>query len=179
MSELRTNRIIPRDGLVSGAFGGVIQTVFAENNTANSYSTGNTGAGVSIISATITPTRSDSRVLIMGHTHAAKDNNNDITQEWSLQISRGGTLVGGNTNSTYFPDTNVIASSMNGRENGQHASWHHLDNPSTTSAVTYQILFAGGEGGSYAINRPYGTSNAGYNFKNTGGTVLILMEISG
>ena len=36
-----------------------------------------------------------------------------------------------------------------------------------------------GENGSYAINRPYGTANSGYNFKNTGGTVLILMEISG
>ena len=27
MSELRTNRIVPRDGLVSGANGGIIQVV--------------------------------------------------------------------------------------------------------------------------------------------------------
>ena len=27
MSELRTNRIVPRDGLVSGASGGIIQVV--------------------------------------------------------------------------------------------------------------------------------------------------------
>ena len=179
MSELRTNRIIPRDGLVSGAFGGVIQTVFAENNTANSYSTGNTGAGVSIISASISPTRSDSRILLMGHTHVSKDGNTAMNQEFSLQISRGGTLVGGNTNSSYFPDTNVIACGINNPENGGHCSWHHIDNPSTTSSITYQILLSGGENGSYAVNRPYGTANSGYNFKNTGGTVLILMEISG
>ena len=33
MSELRTNRIIPRDGLPSGSSGGIIQVVFAQTNT--------------------------------------------------------------------------------------------------------------------------------------------------
>ena len=30
MSELRTNRIIPRDGLPGGSAGGIIQVVFRE-----------------------------------------------------------------------------------------------------------------------------------------------------
>ena len=41
MSELRTNRIVPRDGLTSGTFGGIIQVVQTvkqtyQTNTGNS-----------------------------------------------------------------------------------------------------------------------------------------------
>ena len=35
MSELRTNRIVPRDGLPSGSYGGIIQVKYA-NYTASS-----------------------------------------------------------------------------------------------------------------------------------------------
>ena len=63
MSELRTNRIVPRDGLVSGASGGVIQvksTTKTDTFTTNSTSfTDITGLSVSI-----TPTISDSKILV-------------------------------------------------------------------------------------------------------------------
>ena len=65
MSELRTNRIVPRDGLVSGTYngGGIIQVkqtvktdVFSSNTSSFHDITG--------MSVSITPTRSDSKVLI-------------------------------------------------------------------------------------------------------------------
>ena len=67
MSELRTNRIVPRDGLVSGTGigGGIIQIkqtikkdTFTTANNTNNY-TDITGLNV-----TITPTRADSKILI-------------------------------------------------------------------------------------------------------------------
>ena len=64
MSELRTNRIIPRDGLPSGSSGGIIQvkqtvldTVFTSNSTSYTDVTG--------MSVIITPQRSDSKILVM------------------------------------------------------------------------------------------------------------------
>ena len=67
MSELRTNRIIPRDGLPSGSAGGIIQikqvihSVSLEFNQ-NSYHAGTSTGGNFAI--TITPTRSDSKILV-------------------------------------------------------------------------------------------------------------------
>ena len=74
MSELRTNRIVPRDGLVSGTFngGGIIQvkqtvrtSVFSES--INAHSTGSNNA----IQVSITPTRSDSKVLVLVSLHGS------------------------------------------------------------------------------------------------------------
>ena len=72
MSELRTNRIIPRDGLVSGTHngGGIIQVRQAVHSeyvvyTANSFSAGALANGsTGNYSITITPTRADSKILV-------------------------------------------------------------------------------------------------------------------
>ena len=61
MSELRTNKIYPRDGLPAGANGGIVQIVRATANTQIQV-TANTDTD--IISATITPTSSSNKILI-------------------------------------------------------------------------------------------------------------------
>ena len=68
MSELRTNRIVPRDGLPAGSAGGIIQVKqvikkdqFTTANNTNNY-TDLTG-----LSVAITPTRSDSKILVEAH----------------------------------------------------------------------------------------------------------------
>ena len=65
MSELRTNRIVPKDGLVSGASGGITQVVFAENNTVQTFSFANNSFDPqTVCSATITPQSSSSKILV-------------------------------------------------------------------------------------------------------------------
>ena len=63
MSELRTNRIVPRDGLPSGSAGGIIQVVFTSLATGSTV-TVNSSSFVDVMSASITPTRSDSKILV-------------------------------------------------------------------------------------------------------------------
>ena len=65
MSELRTNRIVPRDGLVSGASvgGGVIQVV-QSIKTDTFSTTSQSFVDITGLSAIITPTRSDSKIII-------------------------------------------------------------------------------------------------------------------
>ena len=63
MSELRTNRIVPRDGLPSGSAGGIIQLL--QGSTNNRVETSSQSFTASNLSATITPKFNTSKVFIM------------------------------------------------------------------------------------------------------------------
>ena len=69
MSELRTNRIVPRDGLPSGSFGGIIQVVQAVKQSAQTID----GTEADVISATINLKHASSKVMIC----------------WSITVGRG------------------------------------------------------------------------------------------
>ena len=91
MSELRTNRIVPRDGLVSGASGGVIQVVFFSLATGSTVTVNGT-ALVDVLTATITPTRSDSKILVQV-TSAPKTNGGSANFQFGAQIQRNSTTI--------------------------------------------------------------------------------------
>ena len=61
MSELRTNRIVPRDGLPSGSSGGIIQ-VRSTTKTDPFDTTSTSFTDVTGLSVSITPTRADSKI---------------------------------------------------------------------------------------------------------------------
>ena len=115
MSELRTNRIIPRDGIPSGSNGGIVQIKYAiKNNTQDIASQGYsaTPTDVSGLSVTITPTRSDSKILVQvnigcfGSTGNAASTfriyrgSNNITVSAADTDNRHGATVFYNNNST-------------------------------------------------------------------------------
>ena len=69
MSELRTNRIVPRDGLISGTgIGGGIIQVKSTTITSGFNSDSETFTDVTGVTVTITPTRSDSKIPV-SYTH--------------------------------------------------------------------------------------------------------------
>jgi hypothetical protein len=171
MSELRTNRIIPRDGLPSGSAGGIIQVKQVIKK--DQFTTGSTvssGGYVDLtgLSVDITPTRSDSKILIEAQIY--NSNNNAVN---FFRILRGSTFIeqpsgtsssGANWNAhgfAYFDhsfqDTTVIKI---------------LDSPATTSATTYKVQCAC-TGTQLTINKFYNTSNY------YGISTLTVMEVSG
>ena len=87
MSELRTNKIYPRDGLPSGASGGIIQIV--RTNFVDYYS--NTSLiplddtipqiteGGEITTATITPTSASNKILVSVVMQVANDNAENLS----------------------------------------------------------------------------------------------------
>ena len=99
MSELRTNRIVPRDGLTSGTFngGGIIQVKQAVQTQPQSASAGDFhGSGgnnfsamadIPGLSVAITPSRSDSKILISYHLYIG--GNNTVTYIRLLRDSTG------------------------------------------------------------------------------------------
>jgi len=132
MSELRTNKIVPRDGLPSGAIGGgIIQVVRAQNTSANQTpSSTSTWTDVQP-TVTITPTRSSNLVIIETSVMCIANSNAYV----GFRLLRGSTVIrewwGYHNAGSYTPF---------------QGPGKHIDAPATTSAVTYkfQIYASGG-----------------------------------
>ena len=132
MSELRTNRIVPRDGLPSGSFGGIIQVV---QTVKQAYQTINLNSEDDIMSATINLKHASSKVMIC----------------WSLTMGRGADdygylklfegsseITGASGNTATGNQFNALAAISNrGAGNDQHftnvLSGTYIHTPSSTS----------------------------------------------
>ena len=125
MSELRTNKIVPRDGLPSGAIGGgIIQVVRAQNTTPN-QTPSSTGTWTDVNpSVTITPTRASNLVIIETSVMCICNNNAYV----GFKLLRGSTGIrewwGYHNAGSYTPF---------------QGPGKHIDSPGTTSAVTYKF----------------------------------------
>ena len=150
MSELRTNRIIPRDGLPSGSAGGIIQikqvihSVSLEFNQ-NAYHAGTSTGGNFAI--TITPTRSDSKILVSMNSFIDLNAANQRIYLTFYRSIGGGTAENVLTGSGagrglmefWNPDQRIQASCMT----------QYLDSPNTTQAVTYTVYATVSSGSFY------------------------------
>ena len=165
MSELRTNRIVPRDGLVSGASGGVIQVVFSSLATGSTV-TVNSSSFVDIMSASITPTRSDSKILVQV-TSAPKTNGSSSNFQFGAQIQRDSTTI--------MYDNEYLQMNNGYAPNSMNGAYTVLDSPASTSAITYKFRVKETVDGRelYFENSTDNTGN--YYNKHT----MTLMEISG
>ena len=177
MSELRTNRIVPRDGLPSGSAGGIIQVRSTTLTTTVSYAiSGMTWTEVGGLTTTITPTRSDSKILCMVSIGAIASNGSN--QRYGMALRRGSTNIGVNSDGSSHTRANWC---YTGRDLGNapdaHISYTYLDSPASTSQQTYKVMIT--TEGSYTlyINRSSGDSDSSSVFRAA--STFTLMEISG
>ena len=160
MSELRTNKIYPRDGLPAGANGGIIQTVnttFGTSLSGTVASRADTG-----LSLTITPTSSSNKILVLVDlADVAKYGGSGTGSYARFWLMRGSTdLVRFGGQIGYSGDTST--------NSGATVSTNYLDSPATTSAVTYKIQW----------QNPAGAGTIEMNASGTTST-MTLMEVSG
>ena len=165
MSELRTNRIVPRDGLVSGASGGVIQVVFFSLATGSTVTVNGTTL-VDVLTATITPTRSDSKILVQV-TSAPKTNGGSANFQFGAQIQRNSTTI--------MYDNEYLQMNNGYAPNAFTGAYTVLDSPASSSSLTYKFRVKETVDGRelYFENSTDNTGN--YYNKHT----MTLMEISG
>ena len=138
MSELRTNRIVPRDGLVSGANGGIIQVAVTQKS--DVFTWGTTGdVAITGMSVSITPTRSDSKILVQVQIGASGTYNDAFPIFW--QLYKNGSQISGAKGSGTSGSTVKCASYTKNYVyyTGTSTSFSFLDSPSTTSATSYQL----------------------------------------
>ena len=165
MSELRTNRIVPRDGLPSGSAGGIIQVVFSPLATGSTV-TVNSSSFVDVMSASITPTRSDSKILVQV-TSSPKTNGSSSNFQFGAQIQRDSTTI--------MYDNEYLQMNNGYAPNSFNGAYTVLDSPASTSALTYKFRVKETVDGRelYFENSTDNTGN--YYNKHT----MTLMEISG
>ena len=137
MSELRTNRIIPRDGLPSGSYGGIIQVKTAsatDNNTITSSS------DTTMLTCTITPQRSDSILWIHVEYPSMRSFASGNTRNLcNHHVKRNGTEIYSLHETPQWRNANFNSSSV---EINIPVSYSCFDSPNTTSAVTYTSTWA-------------------------------------
>ena len=169
MSELRTNRIVPRDGLPAGSSGGIIQVVHATatSEASQSFNAGSTFADTGL-SASITPKFSTSKILVTGYLSYYVTISGVGSAEWNFAVCDGSNNILDGTSADAqgyrFNEYYVLG--------GKHPI-NFLHSPSTTSSFTYKMRMnantANQSGGVYCqVN---GTGN---NISR-----ITLMEVSG
>ena len=134
MSTLKTNSIQTVDGLpLLNSTGSIIQVVYGDmgSNTATIASQNN--AVIPNCSVSITPTRSNSKILLIAHV---------VSNIWfvsSYGFARNGTNIGGNsnTNSNNSIATNYFGQLTTEQNLCMSVTYQYLDSPATTSAITY------------------------------------------
>ena len=177
MSELRTNRIVPRDGLPSGSSGGIIQVrsttktdTFAMPSNDTSFHT------VTGLSVTITPRFSTSKILVMYDM-----NWSSINGHCSCRLMRDSTPIKvGDASGNKAQVTGQIHYTSGDQYDLENVSGTHLDSPSTTSAVTYSMQVGTPYSASYDCTVNYHSEDgADQSWSGRGASTISVMEISG
>ena len=177
MSELRTNRIVPRDGLPSGSSGGIIQVKSATKTDTQSISGAGSSADITGLSVSITPTRADSKILVM---YSVNTGATEGGYNGAINLFRDSTQIYlGDAASNRPRISNFISISNTGGGtdyNMVNASGQHLDSPSTTSAVTYKLQAKTMGTGAFYIGRSKNDGDQDY-IPRTPSSITV-MEVS-
>tara|TARA_R100000234_G_scaffold52353_1_gene31433 strand:- start:226 stop:768 length:543 start_codon:yes stop_codon:yes gene_type:complete len=180
MSELRTNRIIPRDGLTAGTYfgGGIIQVKQAVK-TDSDFSTSSTSyTDITGLSVSITPTRSDSKILVFMDVKIGCTSN----VAGFVQMVRGSTAIYiGDSDSNSSTRATAGAADDPSQEFPYQMTGQFLDSPATTSATTYKIQLKAegpsGNTGTVFVNRSGGTGSGSQDVVTA--SSILVMEVSG
>ena len=178
MSELRTNRIIPRDGLDTGTSGGIIQmkqTVL----TSATYQNIDAGANydLSTLTCAITPKRSDSKIMIMAMLSLV----GETPHPFYLKIKRNGSYISGALGDS-SGSRELVTTGIPTQENDYtlgNVFVQYLDSPSSTSTQTYMFTLSHGSNSQRAIyiNKTDSDSNS-YQYTR-GISTFTLYEVTG
>ena len=181
MSELRTNRIVPRDGMPTGASGGgIIQVVSVTKTDAESLSGSSTPQLIPGMQATITPQSASNKILVIVCLHAAVAGSYAaqyaVLRRDSTDIAVGDAAGSRNRATISLQDPNFYG---DGSYGPGMATVNHLDSPATTSAVTYSLYHAEADNGGngFYVNRSLTDSDSNYYNRVT--SSITLMEITG
>ena len=168
---LKTDKIYPRNGLVSGASGGIIQVVqTVKTDTFTTTSVVSSGGYVALtgLSVTITPQSASNKILVESQIYNSNGNAVNF-----FRLLRGSTFINQPSGtSSSGASYNAHAFAYYNCDNYQDStSIKLLDSPATTSATTYKIQ-CGTTSNTCTINKFVGTSNY------YGVSMITAMEIS-
>ena len=176
MSELRTNRIVPRDGIPSGSNGGIIQVKYVMSDTQQNFgNTSNAYQNITELALSFTPVRADSiiHVRTVFNVHVFTD------QSWDEAFASF--RLFDSTNSTTLNESGITNRWGNSSSAGRiqcECVMEGFVEASNTSARTYQAQAKTEQNVYFAYVLPdYAYNSGGSRAINTKGHV-IAYEIS-
>jgi len=181
MSQIKVDSIVPRSGLSGGASGGIIQTVHEFSTTKIE-----TSSDADIISATITPSSSSSKILFMYTGNVAQESTEG--REWGFIAYRGSTAIrlgrndGNSSSRATFQAFGTDNVAPQNNYNGTYTITGILvDEPNTSSSITYKLAIE--QFYTSGTTAPVKVGESGWGGTGieqvTNGYSLTLMEISG
>ena len=180
MSQIKVNSIVPVGGLPAGASGGgIIQCVQTVISDVKSYTANaNTYTDMPGFNATITPSSSSNKVLIVVGIGAIHQNAGTILGK----VQRGSTDIGLGDAEGNRPRCGwrMYGSNVYNDNHCGSYQWNFLDSPATTSATTYKVVTMGESGTSYPVmlNKVISDTNASENYRGRSISTMTLYEIS-
>tara|TARA_B100001989_G_C24259813_1_gene326320 strand:- start:65 stop:592 length:528 start_codon:yes stop_codon:yes gene_type:complete len=172
-SELRVDRIIPTAGVPTGGGGGIIQIKQAVE-TAVQSTTSSTFGAIPGLSVTITPTRSDSKIMIMVDTKIGTNGGGCY-----IKLLRGSTDI--YLGDTVSGKTSCLQQIYGGSDTGEgqygmaFMGGNFLDSPATSSAVTYSVHWKRENSATMYLNRSASDSGS---YVGRGASSITVMEVS-
>ena len=175
MSELRTNRIVPRDGLPSGTFGGIIQVVQTVKQAEQTID----GTEADVISATINLKHASSKVMVCWSIACGRGDDDygylKLFEGDSEITGASGTSASGNQINALEPISNRGGGNDDGKLTNR-CSGTYIHSPSSTSP-TIKIRGKMTYGSNVYINRSGDADNATYEIRSA--SFLHLYEVAG
>jgi len=161
---------------VAAAGGGKILQVVSTNKTDTFTTTSDSFTTVTGLNASITPSSTSSKILVMAQIAHGMTNGNAFG---SAKVTRGGTdvyVAGSGTGQVLAVYGGFVDVNLRGILLSNPITF--LDSPSSTSSLTYQVeVRRNGNVGAVHINR---TQEDGSNISNTrGASSITLMEVAG
>ena len=162
----------PKLGLQSG--GGLIPRIIQYKEvTTNSHITATNGQDIAAFNVNITPTDSASHILLFAHVFAGADTNADLGMIFRRTISGGsiGNLsAAGGTGASTANVSFSTGMNVTSTQAAHYCGWH-VDDPGTTSQITYGLRAYPNGSRTMYINR------RGADASYTGRSRLVCIEI--
>jgi len=159
-------------GTVSGAGGGKIGQVVTTHTNATSFSTtSSTLVDITGLSVAITPSATDSKILVMATVSCTGDNAN----RFFLGLKRGSTAIANGTQAGSRLSNATTGGETEGGNTLHSVSMSFVDSPSSTSEQTYKVTGCGEGSTTFRINR--GASDTDADTVARGSSTITVMEI--
>ena len=159
MSELRTNRIVPRDGIPSGSNGGIIQVKYVMSDTQQNFgNTSNAYQNITELALSFTPVRADSII----HVRTVFNVHVFTNQSWDEAFASF--RLFDSTNSTTLNESGITNRWGNSSSAGRiqcECVMEGFVEASNTSARTYQAQAKTEQNGYFAYVLPDYAYNSG------------------
>ena len=147
MSQIKGDSIIPVSGVASGQGGGIVQVVSAFKG--DRFTTSSTSfVDISGMSITITPKSVNNKILLMGSFGAASTKQSTLDHGQAIRVLRNGSadnklnalaLAAGNRQRLCWKG---VGNQFNNDHNPGGQGFSGVDDPSSTSALTYKVQVA-------------------------------------